>query len=126
MNKSPLGCGALAGNPFSIDRDFIAKELGFEGILMNSMTAVGDRKFVVETMQWAAELMGDFSRMSEDLIIWSTAEFGFVKLADAYSTGSSLMPQKVSPPLPIIYSYLSPVSGITLDPLIRPPCTEKP
>ena len=95
MNKSPLGCGALAGNPFGIDRDLMAKELGFEGLLMNSMAAVGDRKFVVETMQWAAELMGDISRMSEDLIIYSTAEFGFVKLADAYSTGSSLMPQKV-------------------------------
>lgn len=98
MNKSPLGCGALAGNPFGVDRDFMAEELGFEGLLMNSMAAVGDRKFVVETMQWAAELMGDISRMSEDLIIYSTAEFGFVKLADAYSTGSSLMPQKVGPP----------------------------
>ncbi|KAL9130619.1 MAG: hypothetical protein Q9217_001233 [Psora testacea] len=94
VNKSPLGCGALAGNPFGVDRDAIAKELGFEGLLMNSLGAVGDRKFVVETMQWAAELMGDISRISEDLIIYGTAEFGFVKLADAYSTGSSLMPQK--------------------------------
>ena len=74
----------------------MAKELGFDGLLMNSLGAVGDRKFVVETMQWASELMTDISRISEDLIIYGTAEFGFVKLADAYSTGSSLMPQKVS------------------------------
>ncbi|KAI9879490.1 MAG: hypothetical protein M1830_008366 [Pleopsidium flavum] len=97
VNKSPLGCGALAGNPFGVDREAMAKELGFEGLLMNSLGAVGDRKFAVETMQWAAELMGDVSRISEDLIIYSTAEFGFVKLADAYSTGSSLMPQKKNP-----------------------------
>lgn len=97
VNKSPLGCGALAGNPFGIDREAMAEELGFEGLLMNSLGAVGDRKFAVETMQWAAELMGDISRISEDLIVYSTAEFGFVKLADAYSTGSSLMPQKKNP-----------------------------
>ena len=100
VNKSPLGCGALAGNPFGVDRNAMAKELKFEGLLMNSLAAVGDRKFAVETMQWAAELMGDISRISEDLIIYGTAEFGFVKLSDAYSTGSSLMPQKVClPPL---------------------------
>lgn len=97
VNKSPLGCGALAGNPFGVDRDAMALELGFEGLLMNSLGAVGDRKFCIETMQWAAELMGDISRISEDLIIYGTAEFGFVQLADAYSTGSSLMPQKVHP-----------------------------
>ena len=74
----------------------MAKELGFEGLLMNSLNAVGDRDFATETMQWAAMLMGHISRISEDLIIYSTAEFGFLKLADAYSTGSSLMPQKVS------------------------------
>ena len=95
VNKSPLGCGALAGNPFGVDRDAMARELEFDGLLMNSLAAVGDRKFAIETMQWAAELMGDVSRISEDLIIYSSAEFGFVKLADAYSTGSSLMPQKV-------------------------------
>lgn len=97
VNKSPLGCGALAGNPFGVDREAMAKELGFDGLLMNSLGAVGDRKFAIETMQWAAELMGDVSRISEDLIVYSTAEFGFVKLADAYSTGSSLMPQKKNP-----------------------------
>ena len=95
VNRSPLGCGALAGNPFGIDRNAMAQELGFEGLLLNSLAATGDRKFVIETMQWASELMGDISRISEDLIIYGTAEFGFVRLSDAYSTGSSLMPQKV-------------------------------
>ena len=94
VNRSPLGCGALAGNPFGIDRDIMAEELGFNGLMMNSLNAVGDRDFATETMQWAAMLMGHISRISEDLIIYSTAEFDFLKLADAYSTGSSLMPQK--------------------------------
>ena len=97
VNRSPLGCGALAGNPFGIDREGMAKELGFEGLMWNSMGAVADRDFVVETMQWAAFLMGHVSRWAEDLIIYSTAEFNFVRLADAYSTGSSLMPQKKNP-----------------------------
>ncbi|KAH6971834.1 L-Aspartase-like protein [Ilyonectria sp. MPI-CAGE-AT-0026] len=94
INRSPLGCGALAGNPFGIDRDMMAEELGFEGILWNSMGAVADRDFVSETLQWGAMLMQHISRWAEDLILYSTAEFGFVRLADAYSTGSSLMPQK--------------------------------
>ena len=94
VNKSPLGCGALAGNPFGIDRDAMAKELGFEGLLLNSLHAVGDRTFCIETMQWSSSLMGDISRISEDLIVYGTTRFGFVQLADAYSTGSSLMPQK--------------------------------
>ncbi|KAL2043976.1 hypothetical protein N7G274_003496 [Stereocaulon virgatum] len=94
VNRSPLGLGALAGNPFGVDRDTMAKELGFEGLMMNSLNGVGDRDFATETMQWAAMLMGHISRISEDLIIYSTAEFGFLKLSDAYSTGSSLMPQK--------------------------------
>jgi len=94
VNRSPLGSGALAGNPFGIDRVAIAKELGFDGVLPNSMAAVGDRDFVVETLQWGSLLMIHLSRLSEDLIIYGTAEFGFVQLADAYSTGSSLMPQK--------------------------------
>ncbi|KAJ8117326.1 hypothetical protein OPT61_g1448 [Boeremia exigua] len=94
VNRSPLGCGALAGNPFNIDRDAMAKELGFEGILPNSLNAVGDRDFVFETLQWGSSLMLKLSRWAEDLIIYSSLEFGFVRLADAYSTGSSLMPQK--------------------------------
>lgn len=97
VNQSPLGAGALVGNPFGIDREAIARELGFDGIIPNSMAAVSDRDFVTETLQWAAMLMQHVSRWSEDLIIYSTAEFGFVKLADAYSTGSSLMPQKKNP-----------------------------
>lgn len=97
VNRSPLGAGALVGNPFGIDREAMAKELGFEGIINNSMAAVADRDFVVETLQWAATLMQHISRWAEDLIIYSTAEFGFVRLADAYSTGSSLMPQKKNP-----------------------------
>ncbi|KAJ9647428.1 argininosuccinate lyase [Exophiala oligosperma] len=97
VNRSPLGSGALVGNPFGIDREAMARELGFEGIINNSMAAVADRDFVVETLQWAATLMQHISRWAEDLIIYSTAEFGFVRLADAYSTGSSLMPQKKNP-----------------------------
>ena len=87
VNRSPLGCGALAGNPFNIDREAMAMELGFEGLLWNSMSAVGDRDFVVETMQWGATLMSHLSRWAEDLIIYGTGEFSFVRLADAYSTG---------------------------------------
>lgn len=94
VNRCPLGSGALAGNPFDVDREFLAKELGFEGVIGNSLYAVGDRDFVIETLQWSAMLMGHMSRWSEDLILYSTQEFGFVSLADAYSTGSSLMPQK--------------------------------
>jgi argininosuccinate lyase len=97
VNRSPLGCGALAGNPFNIDREAMAKELGFEGLLWNSMGAVADRDFVAETMQWGSMLMMHMSRWSEDLIIYSSGEFNFVRLADAYSTGSSLMPQKKNP-----------------------------
>ncbi|GAD99653.1 argininosuccinate lyase [Paecilomyces variotii No. 5] len=94
VNRSPLGTGALAGNPFHIDREAMAKELGFEGLLYNSMNAVGDRDFAMETMQWGSSFMLKISRWAEDLIIYSSLEFGFVRLADAYSTGSSLMPQK--------------------------------
>lgn len=97
VNKCPLGCGALAGNPFNVDREAMAKELGFDGLIMNSMAGVGDRDFVVDTMQWGSMLMTHMSRWAEDLIIYSSGEFSFVKLADAYSTGSSLMPQKKNP-----------------------------
>lgn len=94
VNRSPLGCGALAGNAFSIDRTAMAKELGFENLVYNSMAAVADRDFVLETMQWGSTLMLHMSRWSEDLILYSSTEFGFVRLSDAYTTGSSLMPQK--------------------------------
>jgi len=93
----PLGCGALAGNPFVVDREFLRKELGFASIAENSLYGVGDRDFIVEFMMWASLAMTHISRMAEDLVIYSTAEFGFVSLSDAYSTGSSIMPQKKNP-----------------------------
>ncbi|KAF7322888.1 Argininosuccinate lyase [Mycena chlorophos] len=93
----PLGSGPLAGNPFAIDREFLAKELGFASIAENSMWGVGDRDFIVEFLMWASLSMTHISRMAEDLIIYSTAEFGFVTLSDAYTTGSSIMPQKKNP-----------------------------
>ncbi|SCU78875.1 LAMI_0A06370g1_1 [Lachancea mirantina] len=97
LNMSPLGAGALAGHPYGIDREYLAKNLGFNGVIGNSLAAVSDRDFVVEIMFWSSLFMNHVSRFSEDLIIYSTAEFGFVKLSDAYSTGSSLMPQKKNP-----------------------------
>lgn len=97
MNQSPLGAGALAGHPYGIDREYLAKELGFTNPIGNSLVSVSDRDFVVETMSWSSLFMNHVSRFSEDLIIYSSAEFGFVQLADAYSTGSSLMPQKKNP-----------------------------
>lgn len=93
----PLGSGALAGNPFLIDREFLAKELGFASLAENSMWGVGDRDFIVEFLMWSSLTMTHMSRLAEDLIIYSTAEFGFVTLSDAYSTGSSMMPQKKNP-----------------------------
>ncbi|MBE7473246.1 MAG: argininosuccinate lyase [Anaerolineae bacterium] len=90
----PLGSGALAGNPLGIDRPFLAEALGFAAISANSMDAVGDRDYLVEFLSWAAITQMHLSRLAEDLIIYSSREFGFVTIADAYSTGSSLMPQK--------------------------------
>ncbi|KAK8733992.1 hypothetical protein OTU49_006289 [Cherax quadricarinatus] len=97
INVCPLGSGALAGNPFNIDRENLAQELGFDGVTKNSLHAVSDRDFVVEYMFWASLVSSHLSRMAEDLILFSTSEFGFVKLSDAYATGSSLMPQKKNP-----------------------------
>lgn len=97
LNVSPLGAGALAGHPYGIDRDFLAKGLGFNGVIGNSLTAVSDRDFIVETLFWSTLFMNHISRFSEDLIIYSTGEFDFIRLSDAYSTGSSLMPQKKNP-----------------------------
>ncbi|MCC9074752.1 argininosuccinate lyase [Litorilinea aerophila] len=97
VNLLPLGSGALAGNPFSIDRRQLAEDLGFAGITPNSLDGVSDRDFIVEFLSWAALTMVHLSRLAEDLIIYSSREFGFVTLADAYSTGSSLMPQKKNP-----------------------------
>ncbi|AET38448.1 argininosuccinate lyase ARG4 Ecym_2749 [Eremothecium cymbalariae DBVPG len=97
LNQSPLGAGALAGHPYGIDRKYLAEQLGFNGIIGNSLVAVSDRDFVIEIMFWGSLFMNHISRFAEDLIIYSTAEFGFINLADAYSTGSSLMPQKKNP-----------------------------
>jgi len=85
VNLSPLGAGALAGNPFGVDREFLAQELGFEGIIENSLVAVSDRDFVTEFLFWSSLTSQHLSRFAEDLIIYGTAEFGFVQLADAYS-----------------------------------------
>ncbi|KDR81506.1 hypothetical protein GALMADRAFT_239494 [Galerina marginata CBS 339.88] len=93
----PLGSGALAGNPFCVNREFLAKELGFHSIAENSLWGVADRDFIAEFLMWSSLLMTHMSKMAEDLIIYSTAEFGFVTLSDAYSTGSSMMPQKKNP-----------------------------
>ncbi|MBI2911417.1 MAG: argininosuccinate lyase [Chloroflexi bacterium] len=98
-NLLPLGSGALAGVPYPIDRDFVARELGFDGVTANSLDAVADRDFVVEYEASAALAMAHLSRLAEELITWSSAEFGFVELDDAYATGSSLMPQKKNPDL---------------------------
>ncbi|XP_049964851.1 argininosuccinate lyase isoform X2 [Schistocerca serialis cubense] len=93
----PLGSGALAGNPFEIDRKKLAKNLGFKKISQNSMHAVSDRDFVAEFLFWSTLTAIHLSRLAEDLIIYSSEEFAFVKLSDAYATGSSLMPQKKNP-----------------------------
>ena len=96
-NILPLGSGALAGSAFVLDREFMARELGFSRVSENSIDAVSDRDFLLEAMSALAILMMHLSRFCEDLIIWSSAEFGFVELDDAYATGSSMMPQKKNP-----------------------------
>jgi len=93
----PLGSGALAGVPYQTDREFLAAELGFSRISANSMDAVSDRDFVVEFLAAASVCMMHFSRMSEELILWSSGEFGFIRLSDEFTTGSSIMPQKINP-----------------------------
>lgn len=93
----PLGSGALAGVPYPIDRDFLARELGFSQISTNSMDAVSDRDFVVEFLAASAMAMAHLSRLAEDIILWASAEFGFVELGTDYATGSSIMPQKRNP-----------------------------
>jgi argininosuccinate lyase len=93
----PLGAGGIAGNPFAIDRQALAADLGFEAVSENSVDAVSDRDYVVEFLAWAALLQVHLSGLAEDIILWASQEFGFVELDDAYSTGSSLMPQKKNP-----------------------------
>jgi argininosuccinate lyase len=95
--RCPLGSGALAGSTLKLDREYVARQLGLALITDNSMDAVSDRDFVVTFLSHAAICGMHLSRLAEDLILWSTAEFGFVTISDAYTTGSSLMPQKKNP-----------------------------
>ena len=93
----PLGSGALAGVPYPIDRESVAEELGFGAVSSNSMDAVADRDFILDFQSAAAICMVHVSRLAEELVIWSSEEFGFVRLGDEYTTGSSIMPQKRNP-----------------------------
>ncbi len=97
MNYSPLGSCALAGTTYPIDREMVAKELGFDGIVRNSLDGVSDRDFCVEIASAAALCQMHLSRFSEEIILWCSWEFKFIELDDAYSTGSSIMPQKKNP-----------------------------
>src|SRR3990170_5374591 len=97
VDVMPLGSGALAGSPYNLDRHFTAKTLGFSSVTENSIDAVSDRDFALEFLSCSAILMTHVSRLSEELILWSSQEFGFVELSDAFSTGSSIMPQKKNP-----------------------------
>ena len=96
-NVLPLGSGALAGATYPLDREFVAERLGFSRISANSMDAVSDRDFILDFIFAAAKTMTHLSRLCEDVVIWSSEEFGFIRLSDAYSSGSSMMPQKRNP-----------------------------
>ncbi len=93
----PLGSGALAGVPYPIDREFVAKELGFSKVSTNSLDAVSDRDFIIEYEAGAAIAMMHLSRLAEELVLWSSSEFGFIGIGEAFTTGSSIMPQKKNP-----------------------------
>lgn len=93
----PLGAGALAGTGFTIDRRLVADKLGFKNLYENSIDAVSDRDYIIEFLSFSSILIMHLSRLCEELIIWSSAEFGFIELDDAYTTGSSMMPQKKNP-----------------------------
>ncbi len=97
LNVSPLGSGAIAGSTINLDRQAIAEELGFDSVTQNSMDAIADRDYIMECLFCLATIGTHLSRLSEDLVIWSSAEFGFCTLSDAHTTGSSLMPQKKNP-----------------------------
>ena len=100
LNASPLGAAALAGTTFPIDRDATAAALGFDGPTRNSLDSVADRDFAIEFCATAALLMNHLSRISEELILWTSAQFGFINLPDRFCTGSSIMPQKKNPDVP--------------------------
>ena len=100
MNVLPLGAGALAGTTFPIDREYVAELLDFPAVTRNSLDSVSDRDFALEFMAASSILMMHLSRFSEELILWSTSEFKFIELSDAFCTGSSIMPQKKNPDVP--------------------------
>ena len=97
MNKSPLGAAALAGTTFPIDRSYVAKKLHFDGIVENSIDAVSDRDYLIEFISACGIIMMHLSRFAEELVYWSSSEFGTAQISDAYTTGSSIMPQKKNP-----------------------------
>lgn len=99
-NVSPLGCAALAGTPHPVDRDMTAEILGFDSVSVNCLDTVSDRDFALEILFNISTMMMHISRLSEELVMWSSYEFGFVELSDEYSTGSSIMPQKKNPDVP--------------------------
>ena len=100
LNFLPLGAAALAGTGYNIDREFVAKELGFDGVCKNSLDAVSDRDFAIEFSAAAAMIMMHISRLSEELVLWMNPRFGYIKLSDGFCTGSSIMPQKKNPDVP--------------------------
>ncbi len=100
VNRLPLGAAALAGTTYPIDREFVAAQLGFDGVCENSLDAVSDRDFGIEFCAAASLLMTHFSRLSEELVLWMNPRFGYVKIADRFCTGSSIMPQKKNPDVP--------------------------
>jgi argininosuccinate lyase len=97
LNRSPLGAAAFAGTTFPVDRAMVARKLHFDGIVENSIDAVSDRDYLIEFLSAASTLMMHLSRFAEEIVVWSSKEFGFVHTSDAYTTGSSIMPQKKNP-----------------------------
>ncbi|MGW8313087.1 MAG: argininosuccinate lyase [Desulfuromonadales bacterium] len=100
LNLLPLGAGALAGTTFPIDREWVAAQLGFSGVTRNSLDTVSDRDFAIEFCSFASIMMMHLSRLSEELILWSSPDFNFIDLSDSFCTGSSIMPQKKNPDVP--------------------------
>ena len=100
LNVMPLGAGALAGTTFPIDREYVAEQLGFSGVTRNSLDSVSDRDFALEFCSAGAIIMMHLSRLAEELILWSSADFAFIELSDGFCTGSSIMPQKKNPDVP--------------------------
>ena len=100
VNILPLGAGALAGTTFDIDREFVAEQLGFDSVTRNSLDTVSDRDFAIEFCAASSILMMHLSRLAEELVLWSSADFKFIELSDAFCTGSSIMPQKKNPDVP--------------------------